>query len=141
MRKDPRSCQACKCILKGFVFVFRRVRACKISSLLSSLLTSGVVFKIYSPEELLRIAGTAHNRCLGSTLTTLTQLLIFGQSLPGRILLAYMFSASLAGSYLRKHRVIEAQELGIALIVSIVMIIVMLALDLGAGEIAHQCIP
>jgi hypothetical protein len=99
------------------------------------------VFKICSAEELLRIAESMHNHCLGSSLTALTQWMILGQSTAGRILLAYMFSASLAGSYLRKHRLVEAQELGLVLLLSIFIIFAIVFTNLGGAEVLTQCLP
>jgi len=125
----------------GLAYLLGRVKAYKIASLISSIMTSGVVFRLYSPEELLRYAASLHNRCVGTTLEMITQLLFYGQSTIGRILLAYMLSASLAGSYLRRQDMVEAQELGATLYVTIVIIVVCVVLNMGASGAVWTCIP
>ena len=81
------------------------------------------------------------NRCLGTTLDVFTQLLLLGQSALGRILIAYVFSASLAGSYLSRHELTEAQEFGAALFGTIILIVVGVALNIGTVTAITTCMP
>ena len=141
MGKETKDCQACKQLFAGMAYFIGRLRAYKVSSLISSIVTSGFVFKVLDAEELLKHAATANNRCLGTTLELVTQFLLLGESAAGRMLLAFVFSASLAGVYLSKHEWTEAQDLGAAIIASIVFIVVAVALHIGTANAIWTCMP
>jgi hypothetical protein len=127
--------------LAGLAHISRRLRPYKIASLISSIVTSGVVFKVSSSDELLRIAATMENRCFGSALDAATQFLILGQSTTGQALAAYVLSASVAGSYLWRHELSEARELGTTLFATVVIIGLALALHVRMATAIWTCIP
>lgn len=141
MGKGTEICQPCKHVFAGIAYVLGRLRAYKVSSAISSIVTSGVIFKLVSSEYLLQYAATTKYRCFGTTLETATQFLLLGESITGKLLLACVLSASLAGSYLSRHEWSEARELGAALITLVAVIVVGIALHVGTAKAIWICVP
>ena len=141
MGEETKFCQPCKHVFAGMAYVLGRLRAYKVSSTISSIVTSGVLFKIVGSEELLKYAANTKNRCFGTNLEMITQFLLLAKSTAGKILLAYALSASLAGAYLSRHEWSEARELGAALIASIAVIVVVIALHVGTAKAIWICMP
>lgn len=141
MGKDIKSCRACQRILAGLVSFAKNLRNFKLVSVVWSVISSGLIFRFYSSDELLRYAAGMHNRCLGAGLKMATQLLLLGQSPAGRILLAYALSAGVAAAFLRRQELFETQELGAALYLSIMLVGVGVALKVGVSVFFWSCIP
>ena len=138
MGKGTGSCQACKKILYNMASLLGSNSFYKISSLVSSIMTFGFVLNIHY-EELLKYAESIRNRCLGTTLDLFTHLLPYSESRSGRIFLLCILSASLAVSYLIKQEIVEAQELGATLLVTIVVVVVTVAVHVGAPKVIWIC--